>query len=77
MNHTVKIIDDAISEDCPVEAFFSSISLLNDDPRITIIQNHAKVMIVDSMEIECSKYNIHMAIILFHSITLLQSSPHL
>ena len=55
VNHTLKIIDDIICEGCPVEAFFSNISLLNDDPRITIIQDHARVMIVDSMEIECSR----------------------
>ena len=55
VNHTVKIIDDAICESCPIEVFFCNISLLNDDPLINISQDHARVMIVDSKELECSK----------------------
>ena len=56
--HNVKIIDDEICEYCPNEVFFCNISLLNDDPRITINQHHAKVMILDSMEVECSEFTI-------------------
>ena len=56
--HTVKIIDDEICEACPNELFFCNISLLNDDPRININQHHAKVMIVDSMELECSEFTM-------------------
>ena len=55
VNHTVKIIDDVICESCPTEVFFCNISLLNDDPLINISQDHARVMIVDSKELECSK----------------------
>ena len=55
VNHTVKIIDDVICESCPTEVFFCNISLLHDDPLINISQDHARVMIVDSKELECSK----------------------
>ena len=55
VNHTVKIIDDVICESCPTEVFFCNISLLTVDPRINISQDHARVMIVDSKELECSK----------------------
>ena len=57
LNHTVKIVDDVICESCPTEVFFCNISLLNDDPRITINQDHARVMIADSVELECSRFH--------------------
>ena len=53
--HYVTIIDDEICEACPNEAFFCNISLANGQPHVTIIQDHTRVMIVDSMELECSK----------------------
>ena len=53
--HYVTIIDDEICEACPNEAFFCNISLANGQPHVTIIQDHTRVMITDSMELECSK----------------------
>ena len=36
--HNITIVDDDICEACPNEAFFCNISLPNDQPHITIIQ---------------------------------------
>ena len=80
--HTVKITDDEICEACPNEVFFCNISLLNDNPRIKINQDYARVMIADSMELECSRfqyYTLYLKVMsLFNSPFLsLQLSPHL
>ena len=57
VTHTVKINRDDVCEGCPSEDFFCNITLLHDDPRINIFRSYARVVIIDSMELECGRLN--------------------
>ena len=67
ITHTINITDDDACE-YPFEEFFCSMSLLSGDPRISIVQAQATVIIVDSNEQNCGMIiliNMHEAQVLF------------
>ena len=56
--HTITINQDVICENNPNEDFFSNLALASGTRPITVIREHARVIIDDNMESECSKFYV-------------------
>ena len=69
VTYNVKITDDNICES-PSEAFFCNISIINGDSRVNITQDHVRIIITDSKELECGRLSSHIILVLYASIVL-------
>ena len=56
--HTITINQDEICENNPNEDFFSNLALASGMQPITVIRERARIIIYDSMELECSKFYV-------------------
>ena len=56
--HTITINQDEICENNPNEDFFSNLAFASGMRLITVIREHARVIIDDNMESECSKFYV-------------------
>ena len=64
--HTITINQDEICENTPNEDFLSNLTLASGIQPITVIREHARVIINDDMEPECGTFYVEVSFIFDH-----------